>query len=41
MLVFNMRKCLDDPDDATGPKCADARELNGFIENITVEVWSV
>jgi len=44
MMVFNVRKCYDDPKDKDDPsvkKCTDAATLDPFLRKITVEVWGI
>ena len=45
MMVFNVRKCYDDPKDINDPsklKCADATtKIDPFLSKITVEVWVI
>ena len=45
MMVFNIKKCQDDPRDKNDPsklKCADAKtKIDPYLRKITVEAWAI
>jgi hypothetical protein len=42
-MIFNVQKCSDDQEleGYSDYKCADESEVNQFIEDLTVEVWTL
>ena len=43
MMVFNIKKCYDDPDqpDPSGLQCEEDDVLNPWLSKITVEIWTI